>query len=115
MESNFVSGASRLDTDRRARVDAMTDAAAPMSSHVFSTPYTPVEGWFEPETPDQPGGGEGNNQDSSVTVAAYAHGVRFVPHRSAGAEGGGGLLSRRRTKNSTKISTTSTRVTSTLR
>lgn len=71
----------------------MTDAAAPMSSHVFSTPYTPVEGWFEPETPDQPGGGEGNNQDSSVTVATYSSaglGVRFVPHRSAGAEGGGG-------------------------
>ena len=71
----------------------MTDAAAPMNPRGFSTPYTPVEPWFEPETPDQPGGGEGNNQDSSVTVATYSSaglGVRFVPHRSAGAEGGGG-------------------------
>ena len=67
----------------------MTDAAAPMNPRGF-TPYTPVEPWFEPETPDQPGGGEGNNQDSSVTVAAYGLGVRFVPNRSAGAEGGGG-------------------------
>ena len=67
----------------------MTDTAAPMNPHGFSTSYAPVEPWFEPETPDQPGGGEGNNQDSSVTVAAYASaglGVRFLPHRSAGAE-----------------------------
>ena len=48
----------------------MTDTAAPMNPHGFSTSYAPVEPWFEPDTPDQPGAGDGNNT-SYVTGAPH--------------------------------------------
>lgn len=74
----------------------MTDTAAPMNPHGFSTSYAPVEPWFEPDTPDQPGAGDGNNTSyvtgapHRVTISTAGLGVGFVPHHHHGAEGGGG-------------------------